>query len=297
MTQFQDLGFVAGTSFIMLSLGLGLAPTNFRQIIAAPRAYLVGLFCQMIMLPLAALALLTLWPAPLSAEIAIGTMFLAAAPGGVTSNLLTRFAGGDTALSISLTATTSLASAITVPVVVLLSLAYFDAPAKDVPVLWEVAFTLFLLVAVPVGSGVALRFFYGSVARRLEPILRQVSLLLLAVLLVAAFVENSPRVLEHSTQAAFVALVLNVVMMASAAAGARVCGVGRPQVITLSLECGLQSTPLAISLLLLLDFSLEYILPAAFYGGVMLLTGSALAAWLGFRQRRGFPPRPFWGTQ
>lgn len=285
MDQFQDIGFVAGTSFIMLSLGLGLSLTDFQQIIAAPRAYLAGLFFQVIVLPLAALALLTLWPTPIPAEIAIGTMFLAAAPGGVTSNLLTRFAGGDTALSISLTATTSLASAITVPIVVLLSLAYFNAPAQDVPGLWQVAFTLFALVALPVGIGLALRFYCGRLVRRLEPILRRISLLLLAVLLVAAFLENGARVLEHSTQAALVAVALNLVMMALAAAGARLCGAGRAQVITLTLECGLQSTPLAISLLLLLGFTLEYILPAAFYGGVMLLTGSALAAYLAFRHR------------
>jgi BASS family bile acid:Na+ symporter len=290
MDQFQDLGFIIGTSFIMLSLGLGLSPADFRRIAEQPRAYIAGLVFQVVVLPLTALALVRAWPVALSPEIVIGTMFLAAAPGGVTSNLLTRLAGGDTALSVCLTATTSLASALTVPVVVLLTLVIFGVPTKDIPSLWQIASTLFLLVAVPVCTGVLFRQFQDRLARRVEPVMRGLSLLLLVVLLLAAMLENGARLLEHSTQAALVAIALNLSMLTMAWIGARLVRVGRGQVIALSLECGLQSTPLAIALLLLMGFSREHIVPAAFYGGAMLVTGCALSAYLGFGSRQARNP-------
>lgn len=280
MDQQLDLGFVIGTGFIMLSLGLGLSLSSFLEVISRPLAFTVGLVFQVMVLPVTALLLVTLWPVPLPPEIAIGTMFLAAAPGGVTSNLLTRFAGGDTALSISLTAATTLGSALTVPIVVTLSLAHFGVPAKNVPGLWSVSLTLFCVVVLPVCAGLALRHYKEAIALRIEPLLRRISLLLLAVLLTLALVEGSARFLEHSVQAVLVALALNLVMMIFAALGARLSRVGRRQAIALSLECGLQSTPLAIALLLLLGFSREHIVPAAFYGAIMLITASALTAFL-----------------
>jgi len=292
------MGQVAGVvlplalAFIMASLGLGLTGADFRRVLVRPRDFMAGAVSQVVVLPAVAFLLVALWHvpgAPLPPEIAVGVMIIAAAPGGVTSNLLTRFAGGDTALSVSLTAVISLASIVTVPLIVFFALAQFGggASATDLSIAGT-ALSMFAVVAVPVAAGMAVRAFLPRFARRAEGPARSISAILFVLVLAGAILENRESITVYLAQAGAITLTLNVVMMAVAFAGSAALGVGRPQRIALSLECGLQNGTLAIAVVSALGLDSAYAIPAATYGLLMFATALAFTALVARRRE----PRP-----
>jgi BASS family bile acid:Na+ symporter len=263
---------------IMFSLGLGLVPADFRRVVAQPRDVLAGLASQVLLLPLVAFVIALLWaPAP---ALAVGLIIIAAAPGGVTSNLLTRFAGGDTALSVTLTAVTSLAAIVTVPVVVFLALAHFDGGAATAEMsMLGISVRMFLIVALPVALGMALRAARPAFAARLEgPATRLSGVLFLLVLAAAIWAERA-NIGGYFAEAGLAALALNLLMMALAFWGAALLGCGRPQRIALSLECGLQNGTLAIAVVAALGLDAAYAVPAAIYSLLMFATALGFVAW------------------
>ena len=152
-------------ALIMLALGLELTVNDFKRILLKPKDFIIGLFCQIILLPIVAYILIKLLNTPI--EIAIGVMIIAAAPGGVTSNVLTKFVNGDVALSISLTAVISLASIISVPLIIFQSidLLNYDLVSKDIS-MFSIAIKMFLVVTLPVLTGMILRKFAEDIFRR-----------------------------------------------------------------------------------------------------------------------------------
>lgn len=259
-------------AFIMFSLGLGLAFKDFARVATRPRDFLVGAASQVVLLPVVAYVLVSLWSLP--PEIALGVMIIAAAPGGVTSNLLTAFGRGDVALSISLTAVISLLSVVTIPLIVVFAHDRFmGADAGDVSVV-EAALGVFLIVTLPALVGLVVRRLAGGFATRFHPIARRASGLLFLLVLAGAIYQEHENALDYLAQAGPVTIVLNVVMMAIAYLLARFLASGPRQRVAIAIECGVQNGTLAIAVATLLFGGGAVIVPAATYS--ILMFGTAL---------------------
>ena len=265
-----DIVLPLALAFIMFVLGLGLTFDDFARVARKPRDFCIGALAQIVLLPVVAFLLISVWSLP--PELALGVMIIAAAPGGVTSNILTAFAKGDVALSISLTAVISLLSVITIPAVVVFSYAQLiGGEAGDVSVA-STAISVFAIVTVPVLIGLAVRRCAEGFAIRLEPIARQISALLFVLVLAGAIFQERANIVTYFAQAGLITLVLNLVMMVLAYVIARVFASGPKQRVTISLECGLQNGTLAIAVAtLLFDGGLATV-PAATYSLIMFAT-------------------------
>ncbi|MEH6754087.1 MAG: bile acid:sodium symporter family protein [Alphaproteobacteria bacterium] len=265
-----DIVLPLALAFIMFVLGLGLTFDDFARVARKPRDFFIGALAQIVLLPVVAFLLISVWSLP--PELALGVMIIAAAPGGVTSNILTAFAKGDVALSISLTAVISLLSVITIPAVVVFSYAQLiGGEAGDVSVA-STAISVFAIVTVPVLIGLAVRRCAEGFAIRLEPIARRISALLFVLVLAGAIFQERANIVAYFAQAGLITLVLNLVMMVLAYVIARVFASGPKQRVTISLECGLQNGTLAIAVAtLLFDGGLATV-PAATYSLIMFAT-------------------------
>ena len=265
-----DVVLPIALAFIMLALGLGLSFGDFARVAKRPRDFLVGAVSQVVLLPAVAFALVSLWP--LAPELALGVMIIAAAPGGVTSNLLTAFGRGDVALSISLTAVVSLLSVVTVPLIVVFAHARLvGGDAGNVSVA-STALGLFLIVTLPVLIGLAIRRWAEGFALRVQPTARRISLLLFVLVLAAAVYQERDNVVAYMTQAGPVTLVLNLAMMGLAYLLARFLASGPRQRIAISIECGVQNGTLAIAVATLLFGGGLVAVPAATYSLIMFAT-------------------------
>jgi BASS family bile acid:Na+ symporter len=295
MQTILETGLPVGLFLLMFWLGLDLRTEHFTRVFRAPRLFLLGLLLQAISLPMIALGILLAWPVPLSTGLAMGLMILAASPGGVTSNLFTRLAGGDTALSISLTATMTLASVVTLPMILGLSQLVLPDAAIGRASFAGLAVGLFAMVAVPVGLGMLFRARFGQTMAGAERIARAAALVVIAALFILALVEDIDALRRSMRDAALLALTLNLLAIGVAASVARAARAAPPQTTALTLECGLQSTPLAMTLVVLLDLPREALSPAAIYGVFMLITAGLFAlsrGWFGAPTRNGQRGRP-----
>jgi BASS family bile acid:Na+ symporter len=266
-----DVFLPLALAFIMFALGLGLTGNDFWRVIRQPRDFFVGTFSQIILLPIIAFILVKLWP--ISPELAIGVMIIAAAPGGVTSNILTSFARGDVALSISLTAIISLLSVITVPFIILTSIMLIDNSALDLDIsLTNMAISMFLIVTVPVIIGMIFRKFASNVAIKFEPIAKKISAVLFVIVLLGAILAEKDNVVSYFAQAGLITLVLNVVMMIVAYYIAQLLASGTEQKKCITIECGLQNGTLAIFVATSIFGGGMYVIPAATYSLIMFGT-------------------------
>ena len=266
-----DVVLPLALAFIMLALGLGLTFDDFARVVRRPRDFAVGAVSQIVVLPVVAFALASVWP--MAPELALGLMIIAAAPGGVTSNILTAFARGDVALSISLTAVISLLSVITIPVIVVFAYGEFigEQAGKDISVAGT-AISVFLIVAVPVLIGLIVRRFAESFALRFEPAARKVSAVLFVLVLAGAIYDQRANIVPYFAQAGLVTLVLNLLMMTIAWLLARTFATGPTQRIAIAIECGLQNGTLAIAVAVLLFGGGLATVPAATYSLIMFAT-------------------------
>tara|TARA_B100000427_G_scaffold272258_1_gene239533 strand:- start:13 stop:861 length:849 start_codon:yes stop_codon:yes gene_type:complete len=266
-----DIFLPLALAFIMFSLGLGLTGADFTRVAKQPKDFFIGLICQIILLPIIAFILVKLWP--ISPELALGVMIIAAAPGGVTSNILTSFAKGDVALSISLTAIISLLSVITVPFIVITSLGLLGLEniSKDFSLI-SMAISMFLIVVVPTLLGMIFRKFLIDITIKLEPISKKISLLLFIIVLLGAILGEKDNILSYFADAGLVTLILNIIMMILAFFVAQLLGTGIEQKKCISIECGLQNGTLAIFVGSTLFGGGVYIIPAATYSLIMFLT-------------------------
>tara|TARA_A100001011_G_scaffold33064_1_gene31699 strand:- start:148 stop:996 length:849 start_codon:yes stop_codon:yes gene_type:complete len=266
-----DIFLPLALAFIMFSLGLGLTGADFTRVAKQPKDFFVGLICQIILLPIIAFILVKLWP--ISPELAVGVMIIAAAPGGVTSNILTSFAKGDVALSISLTAITSLLSVITVPFIVITSLGLLGSEniSKDFSLI-SIAISMFLIVVVPTFIGMIFRKFLKDMIIKLEPISKKISLVLFIIVLLGAILAEKDNIFSYFADAGLITLLLNIIMMTLAFFVAQLLGTSIKQKKCISIECGLQNGTLAIFVGSTLFGGGVYIIPAATYSLIMFLT-------------------------
>jgi BASS family bile acid:Na+ symporter len=265
-------------AFIMLALGVGLTPADFRRIFAQPKAFLTGAVLQFITLPLLAIVIVALIPAP--PALKVGIVLLAACPGGTTSNLLTHMARGDVALSISLTALTSLLSVVTVPLVLMIALALFMGPdAPDVGLV-TTGLVIFALTVIPVAIGMGLRQIAPKVAATIEKRSRLLSaVVFIAVVAATIMAEGIAVTIQRFAEAGLVSLALNLAAMGLAFAVTSMLALRMRQRIALTLECGLQNATLAIVVSVSLLGDLAYAVPAAVYGLLMFATAGVFILW------------------
>jgi len=266
-----DVVLPLALAFIMLALGLGLTFDDFVRVARRPRDFAVGALSQIIVLPVVAFVLASVWP--MAPELALGMMIIAAAPGGVTSNLLTSFARGDVALSISLTAVISLLSVITVPLVVVFAYGHFigEQAMQDVTVA-DTAISVFLIVTVPVAIGLLVRRYAERFALRIEPKARAVSAVLFVLVLAGAIYQERNNLADYYAQAGLATLALNFLMMVIAYLLARWFATGTKQRTAIAIECGLQNGTLAIAIAVLLFGGGLATVPAATYSLTMFAT-------------------------
>jgi BASS family bile acid:Na+ symporter len=271
MNFVTDVILPLALAFIMFTLGLGLSVSDFSNVFRKPKNFLIGLISQLIFLPIVGLTLVIIWPLPI--EIAIGVMLIAAAPGGVTSNILTFFAKGDIALSVSLTAVMSLLSAVSVPIVLAISIGLIgDSSLPDSISLTGIALSMFLIVTLPVLLGIGVRSFLNSLTLKIEKSARFISTLLFVLVLVGAILAERENVVSYFAQTGLVVLTLNILMMLIAFYWSGFFGMGIAQKKAIAIECGLQNGTLAIFVGTSLFGGGLYIIPAATYSLVMYLT-------------------------
>ena len=271
MNIVTDVILPLALAFIMFALGLGLTSADFLRVAKQPRDFFVGALSQIILLPIIAFILVKIWS--IAPELAIGVMIIAAAPGGVTSNLLTSFAKGDVALSISLTAIISLLCIITIPFVVLTSLELLNISNITLEVsLASISRDMFLIVTVPVVLGILLRKFVTGLALKFEPVAKKISIILFIIVLLGAIVAERENVVSYFLQAGLVTLTLNVIMMLMAYCAAHLLASGKEQKKCIAIECGLQNGTLAIFVATSIFGGGMYVIPAATYSLIMFLT-------------------------
>ena len=259
-------------ALIMLGLGLGLSTRDFLRVINNPKDFTVGIICQLILLPIVAYILLLILRLPV--ELALGLMIIAAAPGGVTSNVLTKFANGDVALSISLTAVGSLISIFSVPFIVFSSakLLVVTDLSSDIT-MTGIALKMALVVTVPVILGMIIRRFAENFISSNINIVNRITGILFIVVFAAIWIEERENIISYLGQAGLAVLILNVVMMTLAFYIAKGFATGIPQRKCISLECGLQNGTLAVFVATQIFNDVAYMVPTAAYALIMYITG------------------------
>ena len=258
-------------ALIMLALGLGLTGQDFLRVAKQPKDFLVGLICQLILLPIIAFLLLKIFNLPL--EIALGVMIIAAAPGGVTSNVLTKFANGDVALSISLTAIISLISIISVPFIVFKSAELFKVSgiSKDISMI-GISMKMFLVVTLPVFIGMLIRKFAANFIMSKSQLIERISVFLFVIVFAAIWIEEWENIFDYIKKAGLITLILNIIMMITGYYIAKFFASGVAQRKTISLECGLQNGTLAVFVASQLFNDIAFLIPTATYAIIMFMT-------------------------
>ena len=268
-------------AIIMLSLGVGLTMADFVRVIARPKAFLVGAACQVLVVPLVAFATIQIFG--MTGELAAGFMLLSFCPGGVTTNVVSKLAKGDVALSVSLTATISLLSILTMPLAMAWAVTHFmGATAPEISVV-SVAVSMFLITAVPVGIGLATRELSATFADRIEPGLSKLAGVLFLIIVVAAVAANWSIFTENLARLGPALIALNVFLMALGFAIPAMLGLSRLEQKTISIEAGIQNSTLAITIAPLIMGTVGVFtvlsLPAAVYGVTMYLVALPFVLW------------------
>tara|TARA_B100000579_G_scaffold68713_1_gene51668 strand:+ start:221 stop:1069 length:849 start_codon:yes stop_codon:yes gene_type:complete len=258
-------------ALIMLGLGLGLTIQDFLRILKQPKDFFIGFVCQIIVLPIIAFLLIKILNTPL--ELALGVMIIAAAPGGVTSNVLTKFANGDVALSVSLTAIISLISIFTVPFIVFKSADLFQISyiSQNISMV-GISLKMFFVVTLPVIIGMLIRKFATIFILNNMQSIQRLSIFLFLLVFLAIWIEEWENITSFITRAGLIALILNLVMMTFGFYVAKVFASGMEQRKCISLECGLQNGTLAVFVSTQLFDNIVYMVPTAAYALIMFVT-------------------------
>lgn len=262
-------------AFIMFSMGLALVLEDFKRVITHPLAMGYGLFSQMLVLPLIAFTLVASFS--LEPNLAVGLIILAACPGGITSNLLTHIAGGDSALSVSLTAVTSLAGVVTIPIFVNLGMAWYAGSTTTLALpLGSMVTGVFLISTLPLIAGMSLRHLRPAWALRVEPGARKGAIFLFILIVVATFMGQWGNIGEFFGTAGPIVIALNVCTIGFALIGARIFRLGRRQAIAIGMECGLQNAAMGIFVAGTLLANMSMVIPSIIYALVMNISAALL---------------------
>ena len=257
-------------AIIMFGLGLGLTISDFKRVIIKPRDFVIGFICQVILLPVIAFCLIQIISLPI--EIALGAMIIAASPGGVTSNILTKFADGDVALSVSLTAIVSLLSIFTVPLIVFNSAEFLGIEITKQISMANIAIKMFFVVTVPVMFGMIVRSLMTNLIISKMLIVQRLSVILFCIVFIAIYLEEWDNIVSFIVRGGFIALILNITMIAVGFYVAKFLATGVSQRKCISLECGLQNGTLAVVVATQLFDDIAYMVPTAAYALIMLTT-------------------------
>ena len=257
-------------AIIMFGLGLGLTAQDFLRVVKNPKDFLIGFLSQVILLPIVAIILISLISLP--GEIAMGVMVIAAAPGGVTSNILTKFADGDVALSVTLTAVVSLLSIIIVPLIVFNSANYLGIEiVKEISML-NIALKMFFVVTVPVLFGMIVRSLMTDFIISKTLLVQRLSVILFLIVFISIWIEEWDRIISFITRAGLISLLLNLTMIFLGYYIAKIFASGIPQRKCISLECGLQNGTLAVFVATQLFDDIVFMVPTAAYALIMFVT-------------------------
>ena len=258
-------------ALIMLTLGLGLTTSDFTRVIKRPKDFLVGLICQVILLPIIAFVLIKILN--VQPALALGVMIIAAAPGGVTSNILTKFANGDVALSVSLTAIISLLSILTVPFIVIKSADLLDINylSKEIS-MSGISIKMFLVVTLPVVIGMLIRKFAQDFIIKRTALIEKISLTLFMIVFISIWLEEWDNIIMYISRAGVITLILNVTMMVLGFYAAKIFASGIEQRKCISLECGLQNGTLAVFVSTQIFDDIIHLIPTASYALIMFVT-------------------------
>jgi len=258
-------------AIIMLGLGLGLTVDDFLRVVKIPRDFLVGFLCQVILLPIIAFILIKIIPMPI--EIALGVMVIAAAPGGVTSNILTKFANGDVALSVSLTALVSIFSILTVPLIIFTSADLLGVSEINREIsMASMSIKMFFVVTIPVIFGMIIRSFMTDFIVSKTLLIQRISVILFMIVFISIWVEEWDRIISFISRAGLVSFILNIVMIFTGYYVAKYLTSGVAQRKCISLECGLQNGTLAVFVATQLFDDIVFMVPTAAYALIMFVT-------------------------
>jgi bile acid:Na+ symporter, BASS family len=274
-----DIMLPLSLAIIMLGMGLSLVPDDFKRVALYPKAASIGIFNQIIILPVVGFLLLWLFELK-SPELAVGIMILAACPGGPTSNLISHISKGDTALSITLTAISSLIAVISIPLIVNLSLAFFMQHGEYVPLpVFDTIIKLTLITLLPVSLGMIVRAKAINFADRMNQPVKIVSGILLFLIILAAILTNKEIFVSSFRDIGPIALSLNLIMLLTGYLSARLLRLKMAQSITISVESGIQNGTLGITIASTLLFNDVMAISPAIYSLIMFMTAGGIIAW------------------
>jgi BASS family bile acid:Na+ symporter len=275
MDKLSTIILASSLIIIMLGMGLSLKTEDFKRIFVYPKAILVGLSNQLIILPLMGFAIASLFN--LRAEIAIGIMILAACPGGPTSNLISHLAKADLALSVSLTAISSFITIITIPFIVNSALIHFMNEGQMIKLdVVSTIIQIFVIIVIPVAIGMFIRFKNENFAKKMAKPVRKASGIVMALVIIGLVVKERENFVSYFQQAGIVALTLNVATMAVGYFSAKIFKIKDRRAVSISIESGIQNGTLAITAAVVLLHNSEYAIAPAIYSLIMFFTGGIL---------------------
>ena len=270
----------AALGIIMLGLGLSLSLADFARVAKFPKPVLIGLACQLLLLPLACFFLAKAFG--LAPALAVGLMLLAASPGGTTANLYSHLAHGDVALNITLTAVNSVIAILTMPLIVNLSLVYFMSADQAIPLQFAKVVQVFVIVLGPVAIGMWLRSRFPGFAERMQKPVKIVSALFLLLIILLAVAKDWRTFVDYAPAVGGAALAFNLLSMAVGYCVPRLLKLNLRQAIAIAMEIGIHNGTLAIALALspaLLN-NPTMAIPAAIYSLIMFITAALFGLWV-----------------
>jgi len=263
----------ASLFIIMLGMGLSLTTDDFKRVIKFPKAVILGLSNQLILLPIIGFTLVSIFP--LEPEIAIGIMILAACPGGATSNLIAHLAKGDTALSVTLTAVSSVITIITIPFIINFAMVQFLSEGQmitmDIP---KTIAQLMIIIIVPISLGMIIKKYANEFAMKMDKPVKIASAVVLGLVIIGIIIKEKTNVIPYFQQAGLVALSLNVVTMTIGYITSRIAKLPVKQAVSISIESGIQNGTLAITIATITLANTQFAIAGAIYSLIMLFTGT-----------------------
>lgn len=267
MSALTTVGLPVALGIIMFGLGLSLTLADFARVLKQPKAVIVALACQLIVLPAICFGLVMLFQLP--PILAVGMMMLAASPGGTTANLYSHLFRGDIALNISLTAVNSVIAVVTLPLITNLAIWYFQPFDDQLGMQWTKALEVFAIVLVPVALGMLVRRFWPRFAAAMDRPVRIVSIVVLVVVIAGAVASNWALLVENFARLSLITIAFCLLSLTIGYLVPRWLRIGRRQAIATSFEIGIHNATLAIVIAQTVLGSVELSLPAAVYGVLM----------------------------
>lgn len=284
MDRISTIILASSLIIIMLGMGLSLVIDDFKRILIYPKAILVGLSNQLIILPLIGFVIAIAFP--IRPEIAVGIMILAACPGGPTSNLITHLAKGDTALSVTLTAISSFITILTIPFIVNFALIHFLNKGEFIKLdVLETIIRIFVIIVIPVIIGMIVRRYKEGFALKMANPVRRASGIVIALVIIGIFIKERENFVSYFQQAGLVALVLNITTMLVGYYSSKLFRIRNKSAVSISIESGIQNGTLAITIAVVLLGNTEFAIAPAIYSLLMFFTGG-VAIYFGLKKAK-----------